>query len=119
VIVLLWVYYSAQIFLLGAEFTRAYSYSHGTRKGQERPGKANAPTRGAPATGTKATPEDEEASRDAKPSPPPVPAPRPKPAFAKLRIAAGVAATLGLAAGEFLNEWRRTRAVPRRRWWRA
>ena len=34
VIVLLWVYYSAQIFLLGAEFTRTYSYRHGTRRSE-------------------------------------------------------------------------------------
>jgi|SRR5882672_1680569 len=32
VIVLLWVYYSAQIFLLGAEFTKTYAHRHGTRK---------------------------------------------------------------------------------------
>jgi membrane protein len=31
VIVLVWVYYSAQIFLLGAEFTKAYAYRHGSR----------------------------------------------------------------------------------------
>ncbi|TKB95015.1 MAG: YihY/virulence factor BrkB family protein, partial [Mesorhizobium sp.] len=30
-VVLLWVYYSAEIFLLGAEFTRAYSVRHGSR----------------------------------------------------------------------------------------
>jgi uncharacterized BrkB/YihY/UPF0761 family membrane protein len=30
IIALLWVYYSAQIFLLGAEFTKAYAYHHGT-----------------------------------------------------------------------------------------
>ena len=30
-IVLLWVYYSSQIFLLGAEFTRAYAELHGSR----------------------------------------------------------------------------------------
>lgn len=35
VIVLVWVYYSAQIFLLGAEFTWAYAHGHGSRKGQE------------------------------------------------------------------------------------
>lgn len=34
VIVLLWVYYSAQIFLLGAEFTWAYSHTFGSRKEQ-------------------------------------------------------------------------------------
>jgi membrane protein len=32
-VLLLWVYYSAQIFLFGAEFTRAYTYGHGTRSG--------------------------------------------------------------------------------------
>jgi len=34
VIVLLWVYYSAQIFLFGAEFTWAYAHKCGSRKGQ-------------------------------------------------------------------------------------
>jgi membrane protein len=34
VIVLLWVYYSAQIFLFGAEFTWAYSHRFGSRRGQ-------------------------------------------------------------------------------------
>ena len=32
IIVLLWVYYSSEIFLLGAEFTRAYSLSHGSHR---------------------------------------------------------------------------------------
>jgi membrane protein len=31
IVLLLWVYYSAQIFLLGAEFTRAFTYAHGSR----------------------------------------------------------------------------------------
>jgi membrane protein len=31
-VILLWVYYSAQIFLLGAEFTKVYADSHGSRK---------------------------------------------------------------------------------------
>jgi membrane protein len=31
VLVLLWVYYSAQIFLLGAEFTKVYAHRHGSR----------------------------------------------------------------------------------------
>jgi membrane protein len=30
-VLLLWVYYSAQIFLLGAEFTYSYAYEHGSR----------------------------------------------------------------------------------------
>jgi len=32
IVLLLWVYYSAQIFLLGAEFTRAYAYMLGSRR---------------------------------------------------------------------------------------
>lgn len=34
VVVLLWVYYSGQMFLFGAEFTWAYSHKFGSRKGQ-------------------------------------------------------------------------------------
>jgi membrane protein len=32
VVILLWVYYSAQIFLLGAEFTWVYANTFGSRK---------------------------------------------------------------------------------------
>jgi membrane protein len=32
IVVLLWVYYSAQIFLFGAEFTWVYSHRHGSRR---------------------------------------------------------------------------------------
>jgi membrane protein len=34
IIVIVWVYYSAQIFFLGAEFTRAYALRHGSLKGK-------------------------------------------------------------------------------------
>jgi membrane protein len=34
VVVMVWVYYSAQIFLLGAEFTRVYAHAHGSRQGE-------------------------------------------------------------------------------------
>jgi membrane protein len=34
IVVLLWVYYSAQIFLFGAEFTWVYSHQYGSRKGR-------------------------------------------------------------------------------------
>lgn len=37
VIVLIWVYYSAQIFLIGAEFTWVYAHMFGSRKDQPRP----------------------------------------------------------------------------------
>jgi membrane protein len=35
VVMLIWVYYSAQIFLLGAEFTWLYAYRFGSRRGQQ------------------------------------------------------------------------------------
>ena len=35
VVVLVWVYYSAQIFLLGAEFTWVYAFRHGSRRGEK------------------------------------------------------------------------------------
>lgn len=40
VIVLLWVYYSAQILLFGAEFTQVYARTHGTMKGDDSKAKA-------------------------------------------------------------------------------
>lgn len=35
VILLAWVYYAAQIFLLGAEFTKVYAHAHGSAQGSE------------------------------------------------------------------------------------
>ena len=35
-VLLVWIYYSAQIFLLGAEFTHVFAYSHGSRRHLER-----------------------------------------------------------------------------------
>jgi membrane protein len=40
VIVMVWVYYSTQIFLVGAEFTWVYAHEYGSRKGLVRPGAA-------------------------------------------------------------------------------
>jgi membrane protein len=37
VVLLIWVYYSAQVFLLGAEFTKVYAYRRGSRVGEEAP----------------------------------------------------------------------------------
>lgn len=42
VVAMVWVYYSAQIFLLGAEFTWAYALTFGSRKEQKLPGAAPA-----------------------------------------------------------------------------
>jgi membrane protein len=38
VVLLVWVYYSTQIFLLGAEFTWVYAHEYGSRVGKPRPG---------------------------------------------------------------------------------
>ena len=38
VVVILWIYYSAQVFFLGAEFTKEYAFYHGSRK-HDRPGR--------------------------------------------------------------------------------
>jgi membrane protein len=32
IVALLWIYYSTQIFLLGAEFTRVYAHHHGSQQ---------------------------------------------------------------------------------------
>jgi len=42
VVLLVWVYYSTQIFLLGAEFTWVYSHEHGSRAGATAPVSASA-----------------------------------------------------------------------------
>ena len=123
VIVLLWVYYSAQIFLFGAEFTKTYSYWHGTRMHEPEPaqGQPSQQSHGA-ASAEQPAPAGERAA--------PAPAPQPlalasagkdrrAPVLANLRIAAGIAAATGFVAGEILNELRRERALPRRNWRRA
>jgi membrane protein len=43
ILVLVWVYYSAQIFLLGAEFTKVYAYRYGSRRHMPRPSHESAP----------------------------------------------------------------------------
>jgi membrane protein len=48
VVVLVWVYYSAQIFLLGAEFTWVYAFQHGSRRGEKKADSAMAGQRAVP-----------------------------------------------------------------------
>jgi|tagenome__1003787_1003787.scaffolds.fasta_scaffold20979773_4 membrane protein len=43
VVLMVWVYYSAQIFLFGAEFTWVFAHERGSRRGAERPAPAGAP----------------------------------------------------------------------------
>ena len=40
VVVLIWVYYNAQIVLVGAEFTRVYAEHHGSRKSSREAGRS-------------------------------------------------------------------------------
>ena len=42
VVLLVWVYYSAQIFLLGAEFTWVFAYRHGSKQGERPPERVRA-----------------------------------------------------------------------------
>ncbi|CDS54900.1 Inner membrane protein YihY, formerly thought to be RNase BN [Polaromonas sp. CG9_12] len=44
VVLLVWVYYSAQIFLLGAEFTWVFANEHGSLAGDRKPGTAALPS---------------------------------------------------------------------------
>jgi membrane protein len=75
VVILVWVYYSAQIFLLGAEFTWVYAHSHGSRK-------------------------DENAKPVPAPAPPPRLAHDPLPAHKRHPVASfGLAAAFGAIAG--------------------
>ena len=48
VVVLVWVYYSAQIFLLGAEFTWVYAHAYGSFKNTPRPAAKSSPVRAEP-----------------------------------------------------------------------
>jgi membrane protein len=58
VVLMIWVYYSAQIFLLGAEFTRLYAYERGSRTAIREPANndlafgAPPPTHAGPAGGS-------------------------------------------------------------------
>lgn len=72
-VVLLWVYYSAQIFLMGAEFTWVYAHRLGSRQGEPRPG----PTAGLP------TPAPHGEGPGAGGSTTMAPAPRPRPLAAE------------------------------------
>jgi membrane protein len=56
VVLLLWVYYSAQIFLMGAEFTWVYAHTFGSLKTVPKPAVVPVtPTRGSEAQGTEVT----------------------------------------------------------------
>ncbi len=45
VVLMVWIYYSAQIFLLGAEFTSVYAHRYGSRRAKSKSGPAASPSR--------------------------------------------------------------------------
>jgi membrane protein len=85
VVAMVWVYYSAQIFLLGAEFTRVYAEAHGSH--------ASVPAAAAPVAIRVQTAANAPAIDPA----------RPGRVFARL----GAALALGLGASIGVNFWRR------------
>jgi membrane protein len=136
VVLLAWVYYAAQIFLLGAEFTKVYAQDHGSRAGQpqeqkqkegpqpSRQGTAQAPaqpagstvgpglTDAAAAAAMVARARSDAAAVPVRPSPaalPPLSA-RDE-TLAKRTVFAGLLAFAGLAAATLAHAARRT---PRR-----
>jgi membrane protein len=118
VVVLLWVYYSSQIFLLGAEFTKTYAHRHGSRIGSIAPVDAGIPRRAGAAEADNAARDGAGTVPHRTPTDVAARAPRDDlyTSVAKFRIAAGVAATIGLLAGEILDALRRRRpARPSRR----
>lgn len=95
VVVMIWVYYSTQIFLLGAEFTWVYAHSYGSRKGQKRPGAVEVAEEKRPEPAAVPVPV-----RLAPAPLPPMPAPEHIPALKrKPLVTFGVAAAIGALAG--------------------
>ena len=114
VIVLVWVYYSSQIFLLGAEFTKTYAHSHGSLIGQRKPG---APLQAAPRDNAGSSGANQSAAIP-KPAPNADRDAQPQSAradddwldgFNRFRLLAGLAAAIGLVAGEIASEVRQRR----------
>jgi len=102
-VLLVWVYYSAQIFLLGAEFTWIYAHRFGSRQGEDKPAtaKTTLPTTESPGGGSHASPR--------RPSPAPT-----VPAMASIAPTARTAAALtagaivlGAIAGRVLDRTHR------------
>jgi membrane protein len=87
VVLMLWVYYSAQIFLFGAEFTWVYAREHGSRRSDARHG---------PEIGPKAYPRPKPAANEAVP--PARPGLRARHPFGSLGVA--FIAGVGLAAAK-------------------
>src|SRR6476620_5467818 len=103
VVVLVWVYYSAQIFLLGAEFTWVYAFRHGTRRGEKVVDSTSA-QRQVPTKGNVVAANDDETQVDGALAP----RARPDaPSFTERAIAAGMVIALAAASDLLLEKLKR------------
>ncbi|TMH65640.1 MAG: hypothetical protein E6H57_14330, partial [Betaproteobacteria bacterium] len=99
VVLMVWVYYSAQIFLFGAEFTRAYAQEYGSRRFEARPG---------PEIEPKAYPQPMPAANE--PVPPARPGLRARHPFGSLGVAFVAGVTLAAAqsvVGKYMPDLKR------------
>ena len=122
VVLLLWVYYSAQIFLMGAEFTWVYAHTFGSMKEAPAPTAAPlTPTRGSESVGSAVVEpvpslKTQIAAAPRAATPAPVVVPRPKdPAWRSLGLGLVAGGVLGWAAklGVKLLRERRLHAAAR------
>jgi membrane protein len=116
-VLLVWVYYSAQIFLLGAEFTAVYAHGLGSKQGQQRP-EAAAPGVAKPAGDTPPRPTPASASAAAPLS---LPQPQPEAGGGWLKHAGATfagSAALGAAAVMAVRQGMRWREPAWKRAWR-
>jgi hypothetical protein len=115
VVVLLWVYYSAQVFLLGAEFTWVYARRHGSLKAvgaAQAKAQAADPTASAPgAAPAQAGAKGEVPRRGAEITAAPAPAPKPT---STSKVGLGGWLLAGAAAGGalLLQNWLARRVAP-------
>ena len=110
-VLLAWVYYSAQIFLLGAEFTWVYAHRAGSRQGQDKPKTAkDSISTGPPPAGQTYSREP----RIVGTAYPLQPGLGLRGAIVNVAAASGIALVLGAAVGELTK--RRHRKAPAH-WW--
>lgn len=109
VVVLVWVYYSAQIFLLGAEFTWVYAFRHGSRRGEKKV-ESTSEQRELPTKGKVAAAHDEETSAAS------ALAKSDAPSLAERAIAAGMVIALTAASEWLLDKLTRSAGRKNVRW---
>ena len=110
-VLLVWVYYSAQIFLLGAEFTWVYAHRFGSQLGKDRPATAKESVATTTEPHGHAAVAGREASAHARPAPAAALPEAPPAVLGAVRrhpaVTMGGALLLGALAGELLNLYRK------------